>query len=177
VIQNTPRLALIVAMARNRVIGRDGGLPWRLSADLKYFKAVTMGKPVLMGRKTFESILALLGKALPGRASIIITRDMDFSAKDCFVMHGFRSAVQTAKEIARRDGASEIMVIGGAEIYAQALGAADRLYLTEIDAEFDGDAKFPDFDRAQWLETMRDDHPAGEDGALGHSFVTLDRKP
>ena len=176
-IQNTPRLALIVAMARNRVIGRDGGLPWRLSSDLKYFKAVTMGKPVLMGRKTFDSILALLGKPLPGRANIIITRDMIFSAKNCLIMHGFRSAVRAAEEIARRDGASEIMVIGGEEIYAQALGAADRLYLTEIDAEFDGDAKFPDFDRAQWFETMRDDHPAGEDGALGHSFVTLDRKP
>ena len=176
-IQCTPRLALIVALARNRVIGRDGGLPWQLSADLKYFKAVTMGKPVLMGRKTFESILALLGKPLPGRANIIITRDMTFAAKDCLIMHGFRSAVRAAEEIARRNGVGEIMVIGGAEIYAQALDTADRLYLTEIDHEFKGDAKFPNFDRKQWLETMRDDHPAGEDGALGHSFVTLDRKP
>lgn len=173
--QNTPRLALIVAMAHNRVIGRDGGLPWRLSADLKYFKAVTMGKPVLMGRKTFESIHALLGKPLPGRANIIITRDTDYSSEGCRVVHGFDAAVRAAQDIVRNDGVDEIMVIGGAEIYAHALGVADRLYLTEIDADFEGDAKFPEFDRAVWCETTRDDHPAGEDGALGYSFVTLDR--
>ena len=161
-------------MARNRVIGRDGGLPWRLSADLKHFKSVTMGKPVLMGRKTFESIHAMLGGPLPGRSNIIITRDADYGAEGCLVVHGFEAAVRAAEDIAHNDGVDEIMVIGGAEIYARALGEADRLYLTEIDADIDGDAKFPQFDRTRWREISREDHPSGDAEALGYSFVTLD---
>jgi dihydrofolate reductase len=172
--RDTPRLCLIVAMARNRVIGRDGGLPWRLSADLKYFKSVTMGKPVLMGRKTFESIHAMLGGPLPGRANIVITRDVDYGAEGCLVVHGFEAAVRAAEDIAQNDGVDEIMVIGGAEIYTRALGEADRLYLTEVDADIDGDARFPDFDRTRWREISREDHPASDAEALGYSFVTLD---
>jgi dihydrofolate reductase len=169
-----PRLCLIVAMARNRVIGRDGGLPWRLSADLKYFKSVTMGKPVVMGRKTFESIHAMLGGPLPGRANIVITRDATYEAEGCLIVHGFEAAVRAAEDIAHNDGVDEIMVIGGVEIYARALGEADRLYLTEVNADVDGDATFPEFDRARWREVTREDHPAPEDGAFGYSFVTLD---
>ena len=167
------RLCLIVAMAKNRVIGRDGDLPWRLSADLKYFKAKTRGKPVVMGRKTYDSIHAMLGGPLPGRANIIITRDTSYTATGCIVVHGFEAGVRAAEEIARNDGAEEVMVIGGAEIYARALDEADRLYLTEIDAEVDGDAYFPEFNKSQWREVSREDHQ--DDGDLAYSFVVLDR--
>jgi dihydrofolate reductase len=172
VIGDELRLCLIVAMAKNRVIGRDGGLPWRLSADLKYFKAKTLGKPVVMGRKTFDSIHAMLGGPLPGRANIIITRDTTYQAEGCIVVHGFEAAIRAAEVIARNDGADEVMVIGGAEIYARALGEADRLYLTEIDTEVDGDAYFPEVDKAQWREVSREAHA---DGELSYSFVVLDR--
>ena len=173
VIGDELRLCLIVAMAKNRVIGCNGGLPWRLSADLKYFKAKTMGKPVVMGRKTYESIHAMLGGPLPGRANIIITRDTAYQATGCIVVHGFETGVRAAEEIARNDGADEVMVIGGAEIYARALGEADRLYQTEIDAEVDGDAYFPELDNAQWREIAREDH--ADDSDLPYSFVVLDR--
>jgi dihydrofolate reductase len=160
---NTP-IALIVAVARNGVIGRDNTLPWRLPADLKHFKATTLGKPIVMGRKTFES----LGKPLPGRTNIVITRDESFSAEGAVVVHTIEAALQAADAIAVRDGAAEIMVIGGAEIYRQALPLAQVLYYTRVELDVDGDAHFPAIDWAQWqcLEQQRfaavDDTPAYE---------------
>ncbi len=160
------RLALIAAVAHNGVIGRGGELPWRIPADLQFFKAITMGKPMIMGRRTFESI----GKALPGRANIVVTRSADFSADDVEVAGNLDQAL----EIAAGTGADEVMVIGGGEIYAAALPRADRLYLTEVHIDAAGDVRFPAFDRAQWRELSRDDHAAAGDNP-SFSFVTLER--
>ena len=164
------RIALIVARADNGVIGRDNGLPWRLSEDMKYFKATTMGKPLVMGRKTFESI----GRPLPGRTTIVVTRDRDFGAEGVKVTHDLDSAVRLAEDVARAAGVDEVMIAGGAEIYAQALDRAGRIYLTEIHAAFDGDARFPDLDPSTWRETAREDVDAPA-GGYGFSFVVLDR--
>ncbi len=160
------RLALIAAVARNGVIGRGGGLPWRIPADLKYFKATTMGKPMIMGRRTFESI----GKALPGRTSIVVTRQAGFRAEGVEVAGHLDQAVAIADGL----GADEAMVIGGGEIYAAALPRAERIYLTEVHTDAEGDVYFPPYDRAQWRELSRDDHPA-EGDTPAFSFVTLER--
>jgi len=160
------RLALIAALARNRVIGRDNQLPWRLSADLKHFKALTLGKPLLMGRKTFLSI----GRPLPGRTNIVLTRDRDFRAAGCVVVHSIDAALQAV------DGADEIMVMGGAELYRQLLARTDRLYLTEVHAGEVDDTWFPEFDRDDWIETRREAHPADERNDHDYAFVVLDRK-
>lgn len=161
------RLALIAAVARNGVIGRGGGLPWRIPADLRYFKATTMGKPMIMGRRTFDSI----GKALPGRTNIVVTRSGNFTADDVEVAADFDQALA----IAAATGAEEAMVIGGGEIYAVALPRADRLYLTQVHIDAEGDVYFPELDRAQWREVSRDDH-AAEGDTPAFSFVTLERK-
>jgi len=164
------KVSLIVAMANNRVIGLDGGLPWHISGDLKFFKRVTMGHPIIMGRKTYQSI----GGALPGRANIIITRNKDFQAPDADVVHGLDEALEKAKAIAHIDSADAVFVIGGADIYAQALAQADRIYLTEVAGDFPGDAYFPDLPEGNWQETSRESHPAaGDDPA--YSFVILDQ--
>ncbi len=164
------RIALIVARADNGVIGRDNGLPWRISEDMKYFKATTMDKPLVMGRKTFESV----GRPLPGRTTIVVTRDREFDAEGVKVAHDLDSAVRLAGDVARADGADEIMIAGGSEIYAQALSRADRIYLTEVHAAIDGDARFPDLDPATWRETAREDFDAPA-GGYDYSFVVLDR--
>jgi dihydrofolate reductase len=145
-------IALIAAVARNGVIGRDNQLPWRLPGELKYFKAMTLGKPVVMGRKTFES----LGKPLPGRTNIVITRDPGFAADGAVIVASIEAALREADAIARRDGVDEIMVIGGAEIYRQTLPLAAVLYLTEVQAEVEGDAYFPAIDRAGWSLERRE---------------------
>lgn len=160
------RLALIAAVARNGVIGRGGEMPWRIPADLRYFKATTMGKPIVMGRRTFESI----GKALPGRANIVVTRTADFTASGIEVA----ADLDQALAIAVGTGADEIMVIGGGEIYAAVLPHADRLYLTEVHMDAEGDVHFPALDSAQWRELSREDHPAAGD-TPAFSFVTLER--
>ena len=160
------RIALIAAVARNGVIGRGGSLPWRIPADLQYFKATTMGKPMIMGRRTFQSI----GKALPGRASIVVTRRADFAADDVDVA----ADLDQALTIAARHGGDEVVVIGGGEIYAAALPRADRIYLTEVHIDAEGDVHFPALDRAQWRELSRDDHPADGDSPA-YSFVVLER--
>lgn len=161
------KVSIIVAKASNGVIGRDGDLPWRISADLKHFKTVTMGKPILMGRKTFESI----GKPLPGRLNVVITRDRTYVPPGVAVAFSLEHALATAQ----RAGAEEAMVVGGAEIYRLALPLAGHLYLTEVHAEVEGDTLFPDFDRAEWTETAHEDHPAdGETPAF--SFLTLERR-
>ena len=137
------QLSLIVAAARNGVIGRNNALPWHLPEDLKYFKRVTMGKPILMGRKTFESI----GRALPGRSNLVITRNGEWQAEGVQVVRSLEAALSLAEDIALIDGVDELMVIGGAQIYAEALPRSERIYLTEVDADVEGDAYLPAIDR------------------------------
>ncbi len=158
-------LSIIAALSRNRVIGKDNQLPWRLPADLKHFKAVTLGKPVIMGRKTFESI----GKPLPGRDNIVVTRNPHFRADGLAVVHSLDAA------LAQAHNAPEIMLIGGAQLYAEALPRAQRLYLTLIDADIDGDAQFPEYNPAEWRETAREDHASDENNHYRYSFLILER--
>ena len=160
-----PRLTLIAAVARNGVIGKDNALPWRLPEDLKRFKALTMGHPIVMGRKTWES----LGRPLPGRSNIVITRDKGYRAEGATVVHSIDEAL-----VATQD-AAEVFVIGGAEIYTMTLAHANCLQLTELDADFDGDVRFPAFDRSQWRTTFREAH-LGANG-LAYAFVTYERQP
>lgn len=160
-------VALIVAVAENGIIGRDGGLPWRLSGDLRYFKSVTIGKPIIMGRKTFESI----GRPLPGRPNLVVSRNPEFAPDGVDVFDGLDAAVAHAESLA----GGEVMVIGGAGLYAAALAIADRVYLTEVHAAVDGDVRFPAFDREAWAETSRERHVASEKDDHDHSFVVLDR--
>ena len=159
------RVSLIAAMAENRVIGRDNQLPWRLSADLQHFKALTMGKPIIMGRKTYESI----GRPLPGRTNIVITRDSAFQAEGCEVVHSIEQALAVAR------GFEEVMVIGGSAFYRAMLPRAAHLYLTRIDAEFEGDAWFPEIEPGEWHETAREAHTPDERNPHSYAFVTLER--
>lgn len=161
------RISLIVAMADNRVIGKDGAIPWRISADMKYFKQTTMGKPIIMGRKTFQS----LGKALPGRTNIVVTRNRRFTAQGIELASDFAAAVALAQE----NGAAEAMVIGGAEIYTLALPQADRIYLTEIHGDVEGDTVFPFFESQNWREVSRDFLKRGDGASHDCSFVILER--
>ncbi|QIL91196.1 dihydrofolate reductase [Microbulbifer harenosus] len=163
-------LAMIVAMARNRAIGRENTLPWRISGDLQFFKRTTLGKPVVMGRKTFESI----GRPLPGRENIVITRNPDWRAPGVAVAASLEQALALAQQAAVRDGAEEIMVIGGAEIYRQAMPLARRLYITEVDAEVEGDAFFPVLD-SDWQESGRDCYPASDKDEYNYCIVQYDR--
>jgi dihydrofolate reductase len=167
------KVSLIVAMAENRVIGRNNQLPWYLPEDLRYFKRVTMGKPVVMGRKTFESI----GKPLPGRTNIVVSRNPDFHAEGVRVVKDLMMARAVCESFAIVEGIEEVMVIGGAQIYEQALPMADRLYLTEVHAEVAGDALFPEFDRSQWRELGRQQFLAAEANPYDYSFVILERLP
>ena len=160
-----PRITLVVAVARNGVIGRDNGLAWHLRSDLKRFKALTMGKPMLMGRKTYQSI----GKPLPGRRTLVLTRDPAFAAEGVDVVHDWAGALAAVA------GAQELMVVGGAEIYRLALPQADAIHLTEVAGDYDGDTRFPDFDRAAFRETAREAHAAGEHDECAFAFVTLER--
>ncbi len=160
------RLSLIAALARNRVIGRDNQLPWRLSADLKHFKSLTMGKPIVMGRKTYESI----GKPLPGRTNIIVTRDHSFTSEGCHVVHSIEAALVIA------EGSDEVMIMGGADLYAQLLPRADRLYLTEVKVDANGDAWFPEINEMHWRELERESHRADENNEFDYDFVVLARQ-
>jgi dihydrofolate reductase len=159
-------ISLIVATSANNVIGVDGGLPWRLPEDLARFKAVTMGKPVIMGRATFESI----GRALPGRRSIVLTRQADFAAEGCDVVPTIEAAIEAAGD------AEEIMVIGGGEIYRQFLPMADRIYLTRLQAEIDGDTRFPELDLDEWTVVAVEEFPAGDEREFGFDVETLERR-
>mgnify|MGYP001821762408 CR=1 FL=1 len=165
------RLALIVAAAENDVIGRDNQLPWHLPKDLAYFKRETMGKPIVMGRKTFESI----GRPLPGRTNLVISRNPDWQAEGVRTLPTIESAFALAREIALIDGAEELMVIGGAEIYAAALPLADRIYLTRVHAEVAGDAHLPAINWSQWRELSREHHSAGDGNPYDYSFVIYER--
>lgn len=163
-----PDIVLVVARADNRVIGKDGAMPWHLSEDLRRFKRITVGKPVIMGRKTFESI----GKPLPGRHNIVLTRQPGWRAEGVTVVPNLAEAIAAAG-LDPRTRADAIMVVGGADIYAQALPFATRIELTEIHAAPDGDTYFPQLDPARWRETFREAHPAGETHPA-YDFVTLE---
>ena len=158
-------LSIVVAMDRERVIGRDGDLPWRLPNDLQRFRAITMGHPIIMGRRTFESI----GRPLPGRHNIVVSRRRGFEADGCSVADGLPAALEIA-------GAGECMVVGGAMLYAEALPLARRLYLTEVDASVAGDTWFPDFDRDRWRELARERYPADERHAFDYAYALLERR-
>ncbi len=165
-------LALVVARAKNNVIGAKGGIPWRLKTDLVNFKAITLFKPVIMGRATWDS---LPFRPLPGRLNIVLSRDGSFEPKGALPCERLEEAVSIAREHAEEDGATEVCIIGGAQIYEALLPRAQRLYITEVDAEIGGDTLFPDFDPAQWQETSRQDHAAGPDDDHAFSFRVLDR--
>lgn len=165
------KLAIIVAQAKNRVIGINNKLPWHLPEDLRYFKQVTMAKPIIMGRNTFESI----GRPLPGRTNIVISRQENYAPANVKVVSSLEDAIDLAESICLIDGAEEAMVIGGAQIYTQALEKADRLYLTEVDAEIEGDAWFPEFQRENWQEVGREDFSAEGPNPYNYSFIVLDR--
>lgn len=156
-------ISLIAAMADNGVIGKDGKMPWHLPEDLRYFKAQTLGKPVIMGRKTWESIGA---KPLPGRDNFVISRNPDYNAEGAIVVGSLDEALSLV------EWADEVMIAGGGQIYAEALALADRLYLTEVHIETDGDARFPAFNGGEWVEISREDRT---DGDTAYSFVVLDR--
>jgi dihydrofolate reductase len=164
------KVSLLAAVARNGVIGRGGALPWHLPEDLKRFKQLTLGRPVIMGRKTYDSIINSLGKPLPGRDNIVVSRSPSFQAPGCRTVVSIEEALAAAAST----GAKEVYVIGGAEIYRLALPFATHLDMTEIEAEVDGDARFPAYDRSEWQETAREKKP-GE--PLDYSFVTYQRRP
>ena len=168
------RIALVVAVARNGVIGRGGGLPWKLSSDLKLFKSITMGKPLIMGRKTWES---LPKSPLPGRDNIVVTRNPDYAAEGAVVVNDIDAAVVKARELAKRAGADEIAVIGGGEIFSALLPRADRIYLTEVDIEVAGDTFFPALDPDAWRETETRGFERGAKDDAAFIVRTLDRRP
>ncbi len=157
-------ISLILAMARNGVIGANGALPWRIPDDMKHFKALTMGKPCIMGRKTWDS---LPKKPLPGRTNIVVTRDKHFTAEGAVIVHSLDEALARAEA----EKPQEIMIIGGAEIYKAVLPRATRIHLTEVEGEFTGDARMEPFDPAAWKEVSREDHQ----GDIAFSYVTLER--
>lgn len=161
-----PRISVIAALARNGVIGIENRLPWRLPEDLAHFKALTLNRPVLMGRKTFES----LGRPLPGRTNIVITRNPDYCRDSCLVADSIPAALALCTD------ADEVFFIGGADLYAQAIPLADRLYLTEVDIDAAGDAWFPDYDKSVFREVSRESHTGGKGDALRFDFVVYERQ-
>jgi dihydrofolate reductase len=162
-----------VARAANGVIGAGGALPWRLKSDLALFKTLTFGKPVIMGRRTWDS---LPKRPLPGRMNIVLSRDGSFAPNGALVTDEFSGAVQIAREQAEDDGEAEVCAIGGAEIFALALPKARRMYLTEVEASPEGDVRFPAFDEADWTEVLHERHPAGPDDQFPFTFRVLERR-
>lgn len=158
-------ISLLVAMDNNRLIGKDNDLPWHLPADLAYFKRVTMGHSIVMGRKTFDSI----GRPLPGRENIIITRNTEFKAEGCKVIH----SIEEVLELNQKD--KELFIIGGAEIFKEVLPHADRLYITEIDDVFEGDTFFPAFHLNEWQKTTSEEGPRDEKNPYDYNFVVYER--
>lgn len=159
-------ISIVAAMGKNRVVGKNNKLPWYLPADLKHFKELTLGKPVIMGKKTFESI----GRPLPKRINIVLTRNENFNPQDCLTAHSVEEALKSAGE------AKEVMVIGGASVYAQFLPRTDRIYLTLIDADFEGDTYFPEINPQEWKETQRIENEPDEKNSYKYTFITLERK-
>jgi dihydrofolate reductase len=164
-------MSIIVAVAENGVIGNNNALPWKLPEDLQNFKRITMGKPLVMGRKTYESI----GRPLPGRANIVITRNASFRAEGVQVVHSLDEALTVAREIAERTGVEEVMVMGGAEIYRETIPRADRLYITEVHASVEGDALLPTINWTLWREVSREQHVAQLPNRYDYSFACYER--
>ncbi len=163
------KISAVVAMAHNNVIGRENGLPWHLSADLKMFKKRTMGHHIIMGRKTYESI----GKPLPGRTSVIITRDKSYFQPGCKIAY----SIEEALKIAHENGDDEAMIIGGGTIYKDSLAYCDKIYLTEIETEIsDGDTFFPEINPAEWVEVKRENFSADDKNPYNYSFVEYERR-
>nr|AIA11771.1 Dihydrofolate reductase [uncultured bacterium]AIA12128.1 Dihydrofolate reductase [uncultured bacterium] len=161
-------ISFLVAMDEKRGIGKAGGLPWRLSSDLKRFRELTMGHHIIVGRKTFESI----GKPLPGRQMIIVTRSESFAPEGCFIAHSISDAISFARE----RGESELFICGGAEIYAQMLGVADRMYLTVVHADSEADTFFPEWDKDEWVELESEHRTADEKNQYSFTFKVLARR-
>lgn len=166
-------IALVVARARNGVIGFKGDLPWRIRSDMAWFKANTLGKPVIMGRKTWDSLPL---QPLPGRLNIVLSRDGSFEPKTAVPVENFNEAVEMASEQAQEDGATEVCVIGGTALFELAMPRARRLYITEVEAEPEGDAFFPAFDEADWTEVHREAHQPGEKDDHPFVFRILERR-
>jgi dihydrofolate reductase len=165
-----PVIALVVAIGENGAIGRGGNLPWHLSTDLKYFRKVTMGKPMIMGRRTFESF----GRPLDGRLNIVLTRNAAFNAPGTVAAHSLDEALEIARKEAKKMGAAEIMIVGGDDVFREVLPKASRIYLTEVHASPDADVWFA-FDREQWREVSRESHEPGPKDDYAFSFVVLER--
>lgn len=168
---NSVTCALMVAAASNGVIGRDNQLPWHLPKDLQYFKQTTMGKPVIMGRKTFDSI----GRPLPGRANIVVTRQPDYQAEGIHVVNSLEQGLALAQQLAAEKSLDEVMVIGGAELYRQSLPTIERVYLTKVHADVEGDAFFPSLDDA-WQCVSEERHSACERNPYDYSFCVYERR-
>jgi len=161
-----PIISLIAAMAKNRAIGINNCMPWHLPADLRHFKALTVGKPIIMGRKTWESLPGLL----PDRPHIVVTKDLNYQAEGCRVVHSIDEALAAAGDI------PEVMIVGGAAFYAAMLPQADRLYLTLVETTVEGDAFFPDYNPTEWQEIAHEKHAADEKNPFSYSFLTLERR-
>lgn len=159
-------ISIVAAMAQNRVIGRNNALPWNLPADLEHFKQLTLGKPIIMGRRTFESLKSVL----PGRKNIIMALEKDYDVPGAVVVHSIKEALETAS------GAKEVMICGGASIYGQFLPLAQRIYLTLIKQDFDGDTYFPEFDWSDWKEIERIKNKPGEKNPYEYDFLVLERR-
>lgn len=166
----TLRLSILVAMARNRVIGQNNKLPWHLPADLKHFKSLTMGKTIVMGRKTYESI----GRPLPGRINIIITRQTNYEVPGAIVVNAIEDALLVCEQTGTTN--DEHFIIGGEELFRQTLGICQRMYVTEIQKNFEGDTIFPEYDPGEWEETQREKYFADSDNTMEYHFVILARK-
>ncbi len=165
------KLAVIVAQSENRVIGRNNKLPWHLPEDLKYFKSVTMGKAIIMGRKTYDSI----GRPLPGRTNIVVTRDPDYCVEGVEIVYSLEAAIDKAEALSLINGNDEALVIGGSQLYQQALSKADRLYLTQVHHQVCGDAYFPEVLASEWQQVGRHDFEADDRNPYNYSFLVLDR--
>jgi dihydrofolate reductase len=168
---NSLPLVIVVAVAENGVIGREQLLPWRIPGDLKHFKAVTMGKPLVMGRKTHESI----GKPLPGRTNLVLTRDQDWRAEGVIIAHSLEEILRLANEDANKTGANEIAIIGGSSLFEELLPSVSKIELTEVHASPEGDVYFPQYDRTSFRETRREGPMQGDKDEYAYSVVTLER--
>ncbi|WP_454849851.1 dihydrofolate reductase [Rhizobium binxianense] len=166
------RKTIFAAVSRNGIIGRDGDMPWRLSSDLKRFKAMTLGKPVVMGRKTYDSI----GRPLPGRQTVVISRHAAIDHPDVRMAHSLAEAIAVAEALARQKGQDEICILGGGQVYAQAIGIADRMCITHVEADIEGDTSFPAIDPSVWQAEEAIAVPAGEKDSHATRFVVYDRR-
>lgn len=166
------RIALIAAVADNRVIGEAGGMPWRLATDMRRFRQLTMGKPIVMGRRQWDTV----GHALPGRPNLVVSRRTDLALAGAEVLHSVAAAIARGREIAATSGVDEVMVIGGGELYAQTIERADRLYITHVHAKPDGDTRFPPIDPGRWREISREAVPAGDRDSAATDFTIYESR-